>query len=63
MAIMYGMVTNLAFGIYSVQSGTMLIGTFIFLNILLAQVYGSMFNFGNIYRMWQESFASLNEFI
>lgn len=63
LVIVYGMISNMGLAIYQVSSGQMLIGTFIFLNILLAQVYGSLFNAGNIYRMWQESFASLNDFI
>lgn len=34
-----------------------------FMNVLLLQMFATLFNMGNIYWGWQESFVSINELI
>ena len=50
-------------GINAVKNGVLRSGDLVFLNMLMLQIFGPLFNLGNIYRLWQDSFYELNEFL
>lgn len=58
-----GLTTNLLIGAFAVANGTLSPGDLVFLNILMAQIFGPLFNLGNVYRGWQESFIEINELL
>lgn len=58
-----GLTTNLLLGAFGVAHGTLSPGDLVFLNILMAQIFGPLFNLGNVYRGWQESFIEINELL
>ncbi len=57
------MTSNLLLAIYYVSQGLMMSGEFVFLNLMMLQIFQPLFNLGNFYRGWQESFIDLNELI
>lgn len=62
-SISIGIFLNFLMGVYAVKTGTLLPGDLVFLNMLTAQIFGPLFNLGNNYRLWQESFYELNELL
>lgn len=54
---------NLVMGAFGVANGTLTPGDLAFLQMLMVQIFGPLFNLGNIYRGWQESFVEINELL
>ena len=59
--IAYGVSSNLLLGVLGVWNGVMSPGDLVFLNLLMTQTFLPLFNLGNIYRGWHESFVEINE--
>lgn len=63
LAVSVGMGLNFAMAVHGVSTGALSPGDLVFLNILMSQVFGPLFNLGHMYRLWQESFFELNELL
>lgn len=59
--IAYGVSSNLLLGVLGVWNGVMSPGDLVFLNLLMTQTFLPLFNLGNVYRGWHESFVEINE--
>ena len=62
-AVTSGFFLNFLMAVYSVNTGVLRPGDLVFLNMLMIQIFGPLFNLGNMYRIWQESFYQINELL